>query len=246
LYLFFIDDSGDPGNPTKNRSTRHLVYGGLALPISLWNELSDEYKALQQKYGLSHTQEVKWSSVYSKDSKRNPLYNRSSSEKFQYRLDMLQIVANHPEVKVISVVMRKQAYYQKYPNVTVDQIYSFVCTPLIERFQYFLQPPEANSFGLIIADERGSKQETKYARNLGRELVHRGSYFAHVDRIVEGILFTPSDISIGVKLADFCMGALFVYFESGDPTFLRIIRANLRKSKSGKIKGFGIKELGFV
>ena len=57
---------------------------------------------------------------------------------------------------------------------------------------------------------------------------------------MESLFFLPSDISVGIQLADMVAGAVWRKFEKNDDRCYKMLEPSIRKSPSGQIDGFGI------
>ena len=106
---------------------------------------------------------------------------------------------------MFAVVINKEKYWEQYPSQNpYDIAYIF----LLERFQKFLDKNEG--LGICIIDPREGQVEKHF---MGEELdrIHNrmrwedDNLWKQCPRIVEKLLFSQSDKTIGIQIADlFC------------------------------------------
>jgi hypothetical protein len=111
-----------------------------------------------------------------------------------------------------------------------------------ERFQYFLQDESSNArteFGVIICDHRGSADDNRL-RAHHQMLVHSSEFTSEYKNLIESVFLQPSHHSIGIQLADIIAGAVWRRFERGDDRFYKMAEPRFRRSRGGRIEGYGV------
>jgi hypothetical protein len=72
-------------------------------------------------------------------------------------------------------------------------------------------------------------------------LVHSTAAFtAKYGNLIESLLLQPSNLSMGIQLADIVAGAVWRRFERNDDRWYRFMQPSLRRSTNGQIDGYGI------
>jgi len=114
------------------------------------------------------------------------------------------------------------------------------------RFQKFLE--RVDGYGIFVMDEEERKSDRKLkdlvkrAREEGIMLHDTFDPFRTdtlLKRIVESVLFVPSEDSPGIPLADFCSHSIWLHFERGlDKRFNQI--KHLFDNDKGKIYGLKV------
>lgn len=226
LHLLFLDESGDPGNPTKS-SNNYFVIGGVIFSYEDWIEFQEKLNNLKQINKVDPWIETKWRHIHQKSpGPKTPLAHLSMSERIEFAIDFFKIIAQIKNLRLVATVTNKRKAYKKEYIKKSEDIYEKTLIPTLERFQYFLGPRKY--YGIVIQDQRGHQQD-KNVRKLFQGLIKKGTYRTRFPRIIEGIFLTPSEYSIGIQAADFCVGAIFRKQEKNDNTYFNII--------SNKFKG---------
>ena len=60
------------------------------------------------------------------------------------------------------------------------------------------------------------------------------------ENLVESLFVQPSNMSVGVQLADVVAGAVWRNFEKGDSRWFDMLKPSFRKSRSGSMDGYGL------
>jgi hypothetical protein len=125
-----------------------------------------------------------------------------------------------------------------------DDLYHFTYKPLSERFQYYLQDLSRTvgrmECGIVVADHRGAKDDERFRGAHERLLNERTVWTSKYGNMVESLFFQPSNLSIGVQLADMVAGAVWRKYEKGDERWYKALEPSLRKAPNGTPDGYGI------
>jgi hypothetical protein len=93
-------------------------------------------------------------------------------------------------------------------------------------------------------------EDDKKLRKRHHELIEGNEQFtSNYVNIIETIFFSPSDASVGLRLADMVAGAVHRSFQSGENRFAASLMGSFRTSSAGSIKGYGLVRMptaGFV
>jgi hypothetical protein len=242
MHILFADESGTPPHPGQ-ANQRYFVIGGIIVPESVWHSLRDALLGMKIRRKIRG--ELKWRFFSpSNDDARNPMKNLSQEERDQIRAEVYAIIIKEKAVKTIAAICSIQAAYNM-PSINDQQdIYNIGYKTLTERFQYYLQDQSRSSgvrtLGLIICDHRG-KGDDKSLRAHHQMLVHSTAAFtSQYGNLIESVLLQPSNLSIGIQLADMVAGAVWRKCERGDDRWYAMMRDSLRRGPAGQIEGYGI------
>lgn len=243
VHILFIDESGTAPGPDRIKNT-YFVMGAIIIPEGKWGKLRDLLLGLKIRRKIHG--EIKWRYFSPGNNKpENPMRDRSQVERDEIRTEIYQkIVCADRSVKTIVCVTCLAAAYER-PTITGrDDIYQYTYKPISERFQYHLQDLSREvgraEFGLIVCDHRGHEDDKRF-RSHHEELVHSPNDFtSNYKNLIESLFFVPSDLSIGIQLADMVAGAVWRKYEAKDEHWYKLIEPSMRCSKKGIIDGYGI------
>ena len=160
------------------------------------------------------------------------------------RKEMIRIVTSESSLTTLACVCSAAAAYEMASINTQEDLYHGTFKPVTERFQYYLQDLSrtvgANQLGIIIADHRG-QQDDKRLRGHHQKLLHStGEFISRYDNLVEGLFLEPSNLSVGIQLADIIAGSIWRNFERQDSTWYDLIEPSIRRNTTGSVEGHGI------
>lgn len=162
----------------------------------------------------------------------------------EFRLRVFQIITEQRSVKLLGCACHCATAYELASINTQDDIYFRTYKPITERFQYLLQDLTRNSgtthSGIIVVDQRGSKDDNKMRIQHERLVRESGKFTSTYENFVEGLFFSPSHMSVGIQLADMVAGATWRMFERGDSRFFDLIKSSFRSKPNGEINGYGL------
>lgn len=242
MHILFLDESGTPPSATK-RKDKYFVIGGLAIPDGVWRKVRDDLFGMKVRRKIWG--ELKWRYFApTNDDEANPMKKMDQEERNAIRSEMYQIIGSVKSVKAMACVACIEAAYQM-PSITcADDLYHFTYKPVSERFQYYLQDLSRavgrTETGIIVADHRGPQPDARFRTAHERLLGAEGDFISAYPNLVESLFFQPSDISVGIQLADMVAGAVWRKYEKGDDYWYRRLEPSIRKSNQGRIDGYGI------
>jgi hypothetical protein len=76
--------------------------------------------------------------------------------------------------------------------------------------------------------------------NHERLLGSGGEFISTYENLIEGIFLQPSNMSIGIQLADMVAGAVWRNFERNDERWFNLLKPSFRCSRDGLIDGYGL------
>lgn len=241
MHLLFLDESGTPPNPGNHRD-RYFVIGGVILPENSWHPVKDALLGMKARRGMRG--EIKWRYFAPGNTDAsNPMRHMDLPQRDEVRREVYEIICDHKEVRSLACVASVEAAYQLSSVTTREDLYQATYKPVTERFQYYLQDvsmPGNKQLGLVISDHRGP-QDDRALRLHHQKLLYSGSEFrCRYQNLVESLFVQPSNMSVGIQLADMVAGAVWRKFEKGDSRWFDKVEPSFRRSPSGKIEGFGL------
>ena len=97
--------------------------------------------------------------------------------------------------------------------------------------------------GIIVADHRGAKDDERFRGAHERLLYEHTVWTSKYGNMVESLFFQPSDLSVGVQLADMVAGAVWRKYEKAANERWYKAPLNLpcgRLKGHGSVDGYGI------
>ncbi|MEM2122940.1 MAG: DUF3800 domain-containing protein [Candidatus Bathyarchaeia archaeon] len=246
MYLFYVDASGDPGR-YKGTNSRFYVLAGVGIPGH--NRLRFESEVEQTLIGMfgkgNIPEEIVARDIIRSKGRFRHLTEEQKTLLVEKLLDLLKL----NEATVIAIVVKKEKYWNKYPSsASPDAIRRWSMNLLLDRIDRMIE--RRQSPGLVIYDYEGKKD--RLYRELLDELRREGSIHwptggvRKIKNIVDTILFTPSETSYGLQIAD--VVAYFIQSRYNDhprgiERFEKIKPLLDRNPVTGEYVGWGLKEL---
>ena len=243
----YIDESGDT-IPLSQDGKKFLVLNGCIIHESKIQEIEKGFREIKKKFYQDPDIEIKSNFLrYANPdlSEFSPLKLKSREKYDELEADLTKYLKTI-EVVLYSVVIDKKAYWQQYPS---QNPYEIAYVFLLERFQKYLK--ETNKLGICIIDPREGQVEKHF---IGNELskIHNlmrwrdGAVWKKCPNVVEKLLFSQSDKTVGIQLADLFCYPIFNIFEYNKKPgeywrFDELSLPKLYKSSSGKLDGYGLK-----
>ncbi len=244
MQIFFIDESGTIPPPDKTNDIGCFALGGLIIPEDLWHEIDKELARLKSKYGV--TGEVKWRffAPFREGQKTHPLSHLHGDAKEALRNELYNIISKYKSVRIISAVVDIQkAYALSYVN-TIQDLYWYAYKQMTERFQYYLQDLSrtvgSKINGIIVCDHRQPQDDQQLRVLHHRLLTGSKQHFSTYENLIEGVIIAPSDMSVGIQLADMVGGAVFRKYARNDERYFKKIEQSFRRNDKGRIEGYGL------
>lgn len=242
MYILFIDESGTPPKPGKDHP-RYFVVGGIAIPEGAWHRIRDAMLGLKARRKIRG--EIKWRYFAPSNTEaRNPMRHLDQPERDAIRTELYALICSEQSVRTIASVCSNSAAYSMPSVNTQDDIYHLTYKTISERFQYYIQDVSVQNgrkeFGIVVGDHRGSKDDTLLRRYHQRLLHSSAEFISTYDNMVESLFLEPSNLSVGIQLADMVSGAVWRKFERNDDRWYSALEPSLRRSKRNQLAGYGI------
>lgn len=242
MHILFLDESGTPPKPNTEYPKRFVV-GGLIIPETAWHAIRDGLQGLKIRHKIRG--EIKWRYFApTNDDARNPMRGFDPIARNAIRADVYRLIAHHKSVKTMACVVSTKAAYAMQSVTCQEDVYSLAYKGVTERFQYYLQDISKitgrKEFGIIVSDHRGKKDDKALIAEHQKLLHSTGQFISKYDNLIETLFLTPSNLSIGVQLADMVAGAIWRNFERSDSEWFGFVEPTLRRSAGGVTDGYGI------
>ena len=243
MHILFLDESGTAPGPTKLRD-RYFVIGGLAVPDGVWHKVHDGLHGMKVRRKLNGELKWRYFAEHNTDD-ANPMREMKKEQRNEIRTELYQIICGTKSIRSMACVACVEAAYQMATVACADDLYHYTYKPLSERFQYYLQDLSRTvgrtETGIIVADHRGPIPDARF-RGAHERLLKRtqNDFTSTYPNLIESLFFLPSEISVGVQLADMVAGAVWRKYEKNDDFWYKHLEPSLRKSPSGTVEGYGI------
>lgn len=246
MYLMYIDESGDT-IPLTQKGKKFLVLTGCIINENSTCKIEEKFRRIKHEYYQNSDIEIKSNFLrYANPDleEDSPLKLNSKDKYNDLEKDVSDFLKNI-DVVLYSVVIDKKSYWSQYPSQNpYDIAYLF----LLERFQMFLKSKD--SLGICIIDPREGQTEKHFMgnelNNIHQKMRHEdGSIWKKCSNVVEKLLFSQSDQTIGIQIADlFCYPIYHVFeYDKKLNEYWRFEELSLPKlyKKNSKFDGVGLK-----
>lgn len=213
MYLMYIDESGDT-IPLSQKGKKFLVLTGCIFFEKDKIEAEKSFRETKQKYYQNTEIEIKSNFLrYANPdlSEYSPIKLNDRAKYDELEKEVADLLKKIP-ITLFSVVIDKEGYWKKYP---AQNPYNAAYIFLSERFQKFLE--EKKSYGIAIIDPREGQVEKHFIGNeldnIHDKLRWDDGFWKKCPNIIEKVLFSASDKTIGIQIADLFCYPVFHVFE---------------------------------
>lgn len=255
MHLFYIDESGQS---EYSGETDLFVQCALCLPDSEWKNLNSNLFALKRTYFNSVDVEIKSTWLrYSHECQKHYIapYHLTKADLIEFVGKVYEIL-NSYNITLFAAVIDKRQLQKRRDNL--EQPNGLAYRLLFESIEVFLNQ-EVDDFGMVIFDKISDMMLKKhgYEDLLYRQHVRyleKGTGFLSINRIIEGLLFIPSNENNLIQLADLCAYNIYRQFLNHGTEwekqgkfrhryeFFKLVEGKIWKDKNGSYKNFGIKK----
>jgi hypothetical protein len=242
----YIDESGDT-TPLSQGGKQFLILTGCIIQENDIQGIEQQFRLIKYRYYQNHNIEIKSNFL----RYANPDLSQSSILKLKLRSKYNNLEAEITEflkqikVTLYCTVIHKESYWQNYP---AQNPYHIAYVFLLERFQMYLNTKK--SLGICIIDPREGQTEKHFMGNelsgLHEKMRHESNNLSiKCPNIVEKLLFSQSDQTVGIQIADLYCYPVFNVFEynKGPNDYWRYTELSYPKifKKNGRVDGYGLK-----
>ena len=242
MHILFLDESGTAPRP-QDQHPSYFVVGGVIIPETSWHRMRDGLMGIKIRRQIRG--EIKWRYFApNNDDAKNPMRGMPQPERDQIREEIYKLLGSETAVRTLACVSSRTAAYAMPSINSQDDLYHGTFKPVTERFQYHLQDVSKISgikqYGVVVGDHRGPGDD-KRLRMHHEKLLHSASGFtSKYENLIEGLFIHPSNLSVGIQLADMVAGAVWRKFERKDDRHYKMLEPSLRKSPAGSVEGYGL------
>lgn len=246
MYIMYIDESGDT-IPLSQKGKKFLTLTGCIIHENDIPAIENKLRDIKKKYFQNPDVEIKSNFLRyaNPDLKETSPIKLNDREKYnELESDMTDFLKDIP-ITLYSIVIDKAEYWKQYPS---QNPYDIAYVFLLERFQKYLV--EKNAYGICIIDPREGQVEKAF---IGQDLdrLHNkmrwnpSGILSKCPNIIERLLFSTSDKTVGIQIADLYCYPVYHMFEynKAKGEYWRFDELSYEKFyRRGKtIDGFGLK-----
>lgn len=236
MHILFLDESGTAPEPAHAEKSPMFVLGGLAVSEDSWVELALRLNSLKIEFGI--VGEIKWRYFNRSElSNHATLAHLSIAERNEFRRRVFKIIWTHAKGLALTVVVQPSAAYASLLCASAEEMYEKAFQAITHEFSSYLirlsNNQESNERGLVVADHRNAAQDERL-RTFHHANLTKMNFESH--RLVEGLFFSASHLSVGTQLADFIAGASFRKHARNDEEFWNHLEENTSDSLELKIR----------
>lgn len=242
----YIDESGDTISLSQG-GKKFLVLTGCIFHEEDISGAENDLRDIKKKYFQDPDIEIKsnflrYANPDLKESSPIKLNDRGMYDELEK--DVSNFLKKIPVV-LYSVVIDKAEYWKQYPS---QNPYDIAYVFLLERFQKYLE--EKKGLGICIIDPREGQVEKHF---IGQELdrIHNkmrwssDGFWTKCPNIIERLLFSTSDKTIGIQIADLYCYPIYHIFEYNKTKseYWRFEELSFEKlyKQNDKLDGYGLK-----
>ena len=218
--LAFIDETGDRGHSRK--SSEYFAMAAVVFPVSVQQKVKDCIANLKTTMGIPL---------------KTPLHWRKHCRMHETRKYVTGEVAKLEGITVIYAISDKKTVPEDHAK-----FYNIVAASTLERILKHTEELDTR-VSVRFGHVKGFKHEDTLA-HFNNRVWRLGNY----GRIENQPKWITADLNSGIQMADiYCgiLGAAMIADKYGnfEPGYIEKIKHQIRKTKKGKICGFGIKAL---
>jgi hypothetical protein len=245
----YIDESGDT-IPLSQNGKKFLVLTGCIVHEDQIQRIEGKFRQIKTNFYQNPDVEMKSNFLRyaNPDLQESSPLKLNSRDKYNELEATITAFLKEIDVCIYSVVIDKAAYWEQYPS---QNPYDIAYVFLLERFQKFLDAEQ--SLGICIIDPREGQVEKHF---MGNELARLHNRMRWEDgevlqwhkcpRVVEKLLFSQSDTTVGIQIADLFCYPIYHMFEYNKQRgsywrFEELSYPKLCKNPQGDIDGWGLK-----
>ena len=230
MYLFYLDESGDPASWDSNDN---FILAGVAIHEGQVRRLSEKLNSIQKKYFPSIQIPIEMHAHHIHSGK-----GRFRSVPKEKRIEILKsaydVIARSGFPNLIAFVSGIHVSSVRNPPQALKDCLEDICTSF-NRFLIRQYKAGYTDKGLLIIDCSG---RDKRIRELMTEFECQGTRHGYLGNIMDVPYFADSGHTRMLQLADLLAFAAGRYFNSRDDTYLNIILNRIdRPSPKGKLIG---------
>lgn len=236
MYLVYVDESGVVHG--GNREGRFFVLSAVIAPDQLWQRINTRVLQIKSKHFPHISPNLLEIRMYDIWEGRKGYRGISISQRISFLSDIFSIFEEEC-LTVVSIVVLKKEWTEKYPNLGFEKI---AWKNLLERIEMFLTSEGQYENGLIIMDAENSSEDEKI-RQWVEAIRREGTNYVSMHHLIEDIFFTKSELRNLTQLADVAAYCTRQHMRQNPDIvdFWKLLELRLRRDSSGNYHGIGLK-----
>ena len=124
MHIAFIDESGDPGDPSQGSPSLSFVIGAVIINEKDWIFMKESVENIKRSIGLNPFTEVKWRHCMEpagkppkKAGRPNPLSLLDNDQREKYALGMLAVVRRITDARIVTCVIDKARHTRELTSL---------------------------------------------------------------------------------------------------------------------------------
>lgn len=243
----YIDESWD-------RHDEYVVLSGLIIPVNVWKNFETKIRRIKEDF--FDTPNFNLKAVRRNKHDKDKTWEKLLDDKKKEFNEKFYEIIKESDITIISALIEKKKMEDpKNKELFFYLAYGFI----IQRYQYFLQ--ENKTHGIIVMDQakneeiknlffvhRGFlKDGVPFRRKdlllrIGNREIELKDYERHsLNNILENLIFMNDEYSNCLQVVDMICAAISGKFNRNIDIFFNKIEGKIRKSKDGKMQGYGLK-----
>lgn len=240
-YTLYLDASGDPGwpQPWGISPNKFYIIGGIVLDPVKESVAVTDLKTIVEKHfeNIQKPDELKYAWVV--NGGKTP-FNLLDETKRKNLADDIFLLIKRLEPKILCTVVDKEKLKRRYGERAFDpKTYAILST--LVRFSMTLK--REKKFGEVIMDDENAVKDKQLQEFINKRRKHgailRGLMYnplasEKLEPLINSLLFTKSEDSAGIQLADFAIKTVWFKYAYGKDRRFSEIQHLFDKSPSGK------------
>lgn len=254
-YFVFSDEAG---GYKEQRDKRYLqgnpyyVRAAIVIDVEDWIKLKDKFLKLKAEYDLPLDREIKWNYIWlleqhrrhGEEIPRNKHYyflrDISTNQLVKFISDSCELVCECDYCSLIFTVTSNITDL-RVSKMTLDTWHLEELMPRVEMEMEL----GTNNLAILFFDSSNPGNDN-ILRKQYKETYFQGPFIERYQHIKDSISFELSHHSFGIQLADYAAGIFngcLRGFDISQELFNKYLLGLVRKSREGKIFGYGIREV---
>lgn len=224
-HTLYLDASGDPGwpKPFGKSPLKYYVMGGIALTPSSDHIAHVETDRILKKYIPDKQRRLfppeKYELHYHPLSAGREIFNHLTHPQRLAMADEVFTLIDSLDPVLFASVVDKERLKRKH-GISAFHPTQYALRSIVDRFCMYLE--RVNEVGAVYLDEEEYKKDKSLRQMIHsfrrkgtaiRGFFYRPSHVNRLERILNAISFTPSEMSPGTQLADFISRTTWLHFE---------------------------------
>jgi hypothetical protein len=241
-YTLYLDASGDPGWPLPwgKSSNKLYVLGGVILTPQQESIARTNMKSLIDKHFPSASKPPELKYTWIAEGRPRPFDTLAPLQRKKLADDVFDLLLFLKPTLMCTVVDKEKMKQRYGGNAYYPKNYAFIST--ISRFSMTLK--RGDNIGEVIMDDEQAYRDTQLKEKIAEKrrdgAIIRGHqydprYSEHFEPIINSLLFSKSEESPGIQLADFVAKTAWYHFAYNKSDRFTQIKHLFDRSAQGRV-----------